>query len=92
MDIPAVETVDVTRCFGRTTVIDRLCLRVPQGSVYGFLGPNGAGKTTTIRLLLGLLRPQAGTVRFWGEELGKERESIRRRVGALVEAPSLYPH
>jgi ABC-2 type transport system ATP-binding protein len=92
VDVPAVETAELTRRFGRATVVDRLCLTVPQRSVYGFLGPNGAGKTTTIRLLLGLLRPHAGTVRFWGEGLRTGRDSILRRVGALVETPSLYPH
>lgn len=92
MDIPAVETVDLTRRFGRATVVDRPCLNVQQRSVYGFLGPNGAGKTTTIRLLLGLLRAHAGTVRFWGEGLRTARDSVLRRVGALVETPSLYPH
>jgi ABC-type multidrug transport system ATPase subunit len=92
VEVPAVETVDLTRRFGRATVVDRLCLRVPQRSVYGFLGPNGAGKTTTIRLLLGLLRAHAGTVRFWGEGWRTGRDSILRRVGALVETPSLYPH
>jgi ABC-2 type transport system ATP-binding protein len=65
---------------------------VPQGSVFGFLGPNGAGKTTTIRMLLGLIRPHSGRVMVFGSSLDKERQSILRRVGSLVETPSLYPH
>jgi ABC-2 type transport system ATP-binding protein len=60
--------------------------------VYGFLGPNGAGKTTTIRLLLGLLRADAGTVEILGEALTRGNRRPLGRVGALVESPSLYGH
>lgn len=71
--------------------IDRVSLQVPQGSIYGFLGPNGAGKTTTIRLLLGLLKPQSGSIELLGQPL-RARPNVLARVGALVESPSLYPH
>ncbi|HEX6649777.1 MAG TPA: ABC transporter ATP-binding protein [Pyrinomonadaceae bacterium] len=67
-------------------------LYVPAAGVYGFLGPNGAGKTTAIRMLLGLLRPNAGEVRLFGHPLHANHRSLMRRVGALVESPSLYPH
>jgi ABC-2 type transport system ATP-binding protein len=66
----AIETHGLTRLFGPRTVVDRVELRVPRESVYGFLGPNGAGKTTTIRLLLGLIRPDTGGVRVFGEPFG----------------------
>jgi ABC-2 type transport system ATP-binding protein len=69
-----------------------LNLLVPAAGVYGFLGPNGAGKTTAIRMLLGLIRPNAGEVRMFGQSLNGNHQSVMRRVGALVEAPSLYPH
>jgi ABC-2 type transport system ATP-binding protein len=72
--------------------VDQVCLQVPRGSIYGFLGPNGAGKTTTIRLLLGLIRADAGEVRLFGESLRRNRLSLLRRVGSLVETPSLYPN
>jgi ABC-2 type transport system ATP-binding protein len=85
----AIETHGLTRRFGARAAVDRVDLRVPAECVYGFLGPNGAGKTTTIRLLLGLLRPDAGEVRVFGEPFS--RDSLRR-VGSLVESPSLYPH
>jgi ABC-type multidrug transport system ATPase subunit len=85
----AIETHGLTRRFGTRTVVDRVDLRVPAECVYGFLGPNGAGKTTTIRLLLGLIRPDAGGVDLFGEPFS--RDSLRR-VGSLVESPSLYPH
>jgi ABC-type multidrug transport system ATPase subunit len=92
MPSPIVSTCGLTRRFGPLTAVDRLDLAVPRGSVYGFLGPNAAGKTTTIRLLLGLLRPHAGAVRLFGQPLADHRRTLLRRVGALVESPSLYPN
>jgi ABC-type multidrug transport system ATPase subunit len=89
---PIIETRNLTRRFGRLTAVDRLALEVPPAGVYGFLGPNGAGKTTTIRLLLGLIRPDEGTVRLFGRDLRGERAKLLGRVGALVESPSLYKH
>src|SRR6202166_4567325 len=57
----AVSTAGLTKRFGNRTVVDDVALAIPAGSVCGFVGPNGAGKTTTIRMLLGLIRPTAGT-------------------------------
>ncbi len=90
-DLP-IATRALTRRFGAETAVDRLDLDVPSGSVFGFLGPNGAGKTTTIRMLLGLIRPSEGEVRLFGRPLDGHRQDALRRVGALVETPSLYPH
>lgn len=84
-----IETQGLTRHFGIRTVVDQLNLRVPKGSIYGFLGPNGAGKTTTIRLLLGLIRPDAGRVQLFGEQFDRH---MLTRIGSLVEMPSLYTH
>jgi ABC-type multidrug transport system ATPase subunit len=92
MESNAITTRGLTRRFGTLTAVDGLDLNVPRGCIYGFLGPNGAGKTTTIRMLLGLIRPHAGEVRLLDEPLGKKRLDLLRRVGALVEAPSLYPN
>ncbi len=88
----AIETCGLTRRFGTQLAVDDVNLVVPEAGVYGFLGPNGAGKTTTIRMLLGLIRPNAGEVRLFGEALAANRQTLMRRVGALVEMPSLYPH
>jgi ABC-2 type transport system ATP-binding protein len=88
----AIETRSLTRTFGSCTAVDAIDLRVPRGSIYGFLGPNGAGKTTTIRLLLGLLRPNTGSILLNGELLTQNRRELMRGIGALVETPSLYPH
>lgn len=67
-------------------------LEVPQGSIYGFLGPNGAGKTTTLRLLLGLLKNQEGQLEIFGQQFSSHRLEILRRLGSLIEQPSLYLH
>ena len=88
----AIETRGLTRRFGAQVAVNEVNLQVPEAGVYGFLGPNGAGKTTTIRMLLGLIRPNAGEVYLFEEPLAKNHLSIMRRVGALVETPSLYGH
>jgi ABC-2 type transport system ATP-binding protein len=85
---PAILVRGLSRLFAGGHGVRELDLNVPAGSIYGFLGPNGAGKTTTIRMLLGLLRPQAGRIELFGEPVAQGR----RLVGALVESPSLYGH
>jgi ABC-type multidrug transport system ATPase subunit len=72
--------------------LDNVNLDVPAGSIYGFLGPNGAGKTTTLRLLLGLLRNQQGKIELFGKEFASNRIEILKRLGSLIEQPSLYLH
>ena len=88
----AIETSALTRRFGDHLAVDSLELKVPKGCICGFLGPNGAGKTTTIKVLLGILRPSAGTFRIDGQLFTRENKELRRRVGALIETPSLYGH
>src|SRR5690349_1217528 len=87
-----IETRALTRRFGSHVAVNDVNLLVPRAGVYGFLGPNGAGKTTAIRMLLGLIRPDAGEVRLFGQPLKANHRALMSRVGALVEAPSLYPH
>lgn len=67
-------------------------LDVARGSIYGFLGPNGSGKTTTLSLLLGLLNNQKGDIQIFGEHLHANRINILKKIGSLIEAPSLYGH
>jgi ABC-2 type transport system ATP-binding protein len=88
----AIETRGLGRRFGRHRAVDGVELLVPERAVYGFLGQNGAGKTTTIRLLLGLLRPSAGTARIFGHEVRRERLAAARLTGSLVETPCHYDH
>lgn len=87
-----IETRGLSRRFGSQIAVSDLNLLVPKAGVYGFLGPNGAGKTTAIRMLLGLIRPDGGEVRLFGQPLKSNHRVLMSRVGALVEAPSLYPH
>src|SRR3954463_6162362 len=88
----ALETTSLTHRFAAETVLRGVDLAVPDGAIYGFLGPNGAGKTTTLRLLLGLLRRQHGTIRIFGQTLERHRLAILRRVGSSIESPSIYGH
>ena len=88
----AVETSALSRRFGRQEAVCGIDLAVPEGAVYGFLGRNGAGKTTTIRMLLGLLRPSAGTARLFGHDVRRDRIAAVRLAGALVETPCHYDH
>ncbi len=87
-----IETDHLIGGYGKTVVLREVSLRVPRGSIYGFLGPNGAGKTTAMRMLLGLLRPLSGEVRLFGEPLNGTLPGVLRRIGALIEQPSLYDH
>jgi len=76
---------------GRQVAVQGLDLEVPSGGVHGFLGPNGSGKTTTIRMLLGLIRADAGTMRIFDEEVPERLPGIIGRVGAIVESPKFFP-
>jgi lantibiotic transport system ATP-binding protein len=72
--------------------LDNINLQVEKGSIYGFLGPNGAGKTTTLRLLLGLLKKQEGSITLFEKEFDQHRIESLRKIGSLIEQPSLYLH
>ena len=86
----ALELRSVTKQFGDKLALDNLSLSVPTGSVFGFLGPNGAGKTTTIRIVAGLARATAGTVRVLGGSAGVEATAARAGVGYLPDVPGFY--
>jgi ABC-type multidrug transport system ATPase subunit len=87
---PAIEAEALAKHYGQVRAVDGLDLTVPRGEVFGFLGPNGAGKTTTIRMLLGLIRPNRGTVRLLGRPI-TDRSTLAK-VGCLVETPTAYAH
>lgn len=72
--------------------LNQLNLTVPKASIYGFLGANGAGKSTTIRSILGLLKPQSGTIKLFGKDIKSNRLELLGKVGSLIESPSLYKH
>ncbi len=85
MNDPVIETVDLEHAFGPEPVLRKLGLEVPHGSVYGLLGRNGSGKTTLVRLLLGILRPRAGTCRVLGLDPVHDAIRIRSRVGYVPQ-------
>lgn len=89
-DDNAIYADGLTRSFGQQTAVDGLSLAVPAGAIFGFLGPNGSGKTTTIRLLLGLIEPDAGQARVLGFDARTQADEIRMRCGALLEHHGLY--
>ena len=88
-----IETSKLTKSYNGNPALRGLNLAVPRGSICGFLGRNGAGKTTTLKLLLGMLRPDAGKISLFGEDGGSEAFSIaaRRRIGFVSEDKELYP-
>ncbi len=86
----AIEAHGLTRRFGTYTAVDKLDLCIPRGSIYGFLGPNGSGKSTSIRLLTGLLTPDAGTINILGLDLPRQTELLRTRIGYMTQRFSLF--
>jgi ABC-2 type transport system ATP-binding protein len=88
----AVATRGLFKSYGKRTALTGLDMSVPSGQVYGFLGPNGSGKTTALRLLTGLLRPDAGSIFLFGEQYSWRDRKRLFRVGSLIETPSFYPY
>ncbi|WP_129295550.1 ABC transporter ATP-binding protein [Streptomyces lydicus] len=87
---PAVRVDGLRKSFGRTRALDGLDLHVEAGEVHGFLGPNGAGKSTTIRVLLGLLRADGGTVRLLGEDPWQDAVELHRRLAYVPGDVTLW--
>lgn len=86
-----IQTENLTKKFGDTLAVDNVSINVREGEIYGFLGLNGAGKTTTIRLLLGMIKSDSGTISLFGKK-AKQASHIWNNVGYLVEAPYSYPN
>jgi ABC-2 type transport system ATP-binding protein len=86
----AVETRGLRKRYGRHVALDGVDLTVPEGTIYGFLGPNGSGKTTTMRILLGLLRADAGEARLLGGDAWADGARLRVDVGYLPSGPGLF--
>ena len=85
-----IRTQDLVKEYDGFRAVDNLNLEVKEGEIYGFLGPNGAGKTTTILMLLGILKPTKGKIYLFGQDLGKDFLSIKRKMGVVSEKQYLY--
>src|SRR5260221_3279539 len=86
----AIDVKCLSKSFGGREVVHDLSMQVKRGSIYGFLGPNGSGKTTTIRMLCGLLTPDAGEGRCLGYDIRRDADKIKRLVGYMTQRFSLY--
>src|SRR5829696_10501769 len=90
---PIIKTTGLSYHYSKDVkTLSDINLQVERGSIYGFLGPNGSGKTTTLSLLLGLLNNQQGDIEIFGQHLGANRVNILKKIGSLIETPSLYGH
>ncbi len=88
-----LETNGLVKKHGNSFRVNKVSLQVPEHCVYGFLGPNGAGKTTTLKLILGLIHPNQGSVSIFGQKMTpKNRLSLVRQTGSLIENPGGYGH
>src|SRR5438477_417908 len=87
-----VEVRGLVKRYGELRAVDQVDLAVEAGDVYGFLGPNGAGKTTTLRMLLGLIRRDGGSLRLFGRDPEVDPLSALAGVAGFIEEPRLYPY
>jgi ABC-2 type transport system ATP-binding protein len=88
----AISTAGLTKRYGDFTAVDHLTIEVERGEIFGFLGPNGAGKTTTMRMLLGLVRPTAGSANILGMDVSSQLPEILAKTGSIIENPTFYPY
>ena len=88
----AVDATGVTKTFGSVLAVDDITVRVAAGEVYGVLGPNGAGKTTFLRMLFGLIRPDAGSISVFGRTWDSEGVGVLDGVAGFIESPRFYPY
>ena len=87
---PAVWSQGLVRRFGKETAVDQVDLAIQPGEFYGLLGQNGAGKTTTIKMIVGLLRPNAGTAGIGEYDTWRQPLEVKKRIGVLPEEFNLY--
>jgi ABC-2 type transport system ATP-binding protein len=92
VDRPLIDIQGLAKRYGDFTAIADLDLAVGAGELFALLGPNGAGKTTTIRMLMGILRPSAGSARIAGHDCFSERVEVMRRIGYLPDEPVFYDY
>jgi ABC-2 type transport system ATP-binding protein len=91
-DTPVIKTENLTKSYGSRIAVNHLNLAVEAKQIHGFLGPNGAGKTTTIKMLVGLLRPDSGSLKILGMNAAGDKPKIRERIGYMPELPKFPKH
>lgn len=87
-----IQTDALSKNYNQFSAVSNLSFTVNRGDVFGFLGENGAGKSTTIRMLLSLIKPTSGKIKFWGEDFQHNRSEVLKKVGAVIERPDLYKY
>ena len=92
MSAPALEMKSLSKRYGSQLAIDGVDLHVDDGAIFGYLGPNGAGKTTTIRIIMGFIRADSGSLKIFGKEAGRHGVELRRQIGYIPGELSLYGH
>jgi ABC-2 type transport system ATP-binding protein len=90
MTEPAIRVDGLRYSYGQTLAVDDVSFEVAPGEILGFLGPNGAGKSTTIKMMTGLLDPQAGSISVFGRKMQEEKEAIQGEIGVCFEEKNLY--
>jgi len=88
--LPAVKLSGVSKRYGDVTAVDYLDLEVRKGEVFGLLGPNGSGKSTTLKMILGLVKPDSGSVNVLGINVEDDSVAVKRKIGYVPEAPRIY--
>ena len=87
-----LEARQLTKFYGSVPAVQDVSFQIAPGSVLGYLGPNGSGKSTTVKMLIGLLQPTHGEVRFDGRDIQHDLVAYRKHLGYVPEEPNLYPH
>ena len=84
-----IETENLTKQYGTTTVVDNVNLHVPKGKIYGLLGRNGAGKTTAMKMMLQLVYPTAGVIKLFGTGSKEHAQTSYKQIGSIIETPEM---
>ncbi|MBE6052496.1 MAG: ABC transporter ATP-binding protein [Clostridium sartagoforme] len=90
MENTALELIDLRKSFGAKEVLKGINLKVSKGSIVGYIGPNGAGKSTTVKLIMGLITGYTGEIKIFGEDISKNDESYKKKIGYVPEVPEIY--
>ncbi len=87
-----LKTTNLTKQYGKVKAVDQVSLAIERGEIFGFIGENGAGKTTFMRMVCGLIYPTGGSLELFGVSSAKELAQMRKKMGALIEHPAVYPN